>query len=233
MATGTASLHTDSDKVRMRNEIREQIVAKLFDKEYRDIFVSEQINTGLAFQLRTMREAKGWTQSELGEKVRMAQSRISLMEDANYSRYSLNTLKRLGSTFDVALVVRFEPFSKLVDHFAKLNSSALNVTSFEADEFRAESSPSGTLDRLNVALRTQFGKQVSGTYPIPVQDTFAGSNVGVGTATFSFVSVTADEINTSGKDWLMRETNHSQVPVASPMPANIMQQMQERKERAA
>src|SRR5713101_5498870 len=119
MATGTASFHTDTDKVRMRNEIREQIVAKLSDKEYRDIFVSEQINTGLAFQLRSMREARGWTQSELGKKVGMAQSRISLMEDANYSRYSLNTLKRLGSTLDVALVVRFEPFSKLVDHFVK------------------------------------------------------------------------------------------------------------------
>jgi len=138
MATGIVSNHTDSDKARMRNDIRQQIVAKLSDKEYRDIFVSEQINTGLAFQIQAMREKRGWTQAELGEKTGMAQSRISVMEDANYSRLSLNTLKRLASAFDVALVVRFEPFSGLVEHFVHLDSSSLNVASFENDSFANE-----------------------------------------------------------------------------------------------
>jgi len=133
----------------MRNEIREQIVNKLSDKEYRDIFVSEQINTGLAFQIRTMREKRGWTQSQLGEKAGMAQSRISVMEDANYSRFSLNTLKRLASAFDVALVVRFEPFSRLVEHFVTLDSSSLNIPSFQEDEFYLETSPSENLATLS------------------------------------------------------------------------------------
>jgi transcriptional regulator with XRE-family HTH domain len=138
MATGIVSKHIDSDRARMRNEIRRQIVNKLSDKEYRDIFVSEQINTGLAFQIQTMREKRGWTQAELGRKTGMAQSRISVMEDANYSRLSLNTLKRLASAFDVALVVRFEPFSGLVEHFVHLDSSSLNVASFENDSFENE-----------------------------------------------------------------------------------------------
>jgi transcriptional regulator with XRE-family HTH domain len=147
MATGAALFHTDTDRVRMRNEIRRQIVNKLSDKEYRDIFVSEQINTGLAFQIKAMREARGWTQAELGDKAGgMAQSRISIMEDANYSRFSLNTLKRLASAFDVALIVRFEPFSKLVEHFVTLDSSALSISSFNEDQFYEETSFSENLE---------------------------------------------------------------------------------------
>lgn len=157
MTTVVASFRTDSDRVRMRNEIRKQIVGKLSDKEYRDIFVSEQINTGLAFQIRAMREQRGWTQSKLGKEARMAQSRISIMEDANYSRFNLNTLKRVASAFDVALVVRFEPFSKLVDNFVNLDSSSLKVASFKDDTFSAETSQPQTLTALNLGVGTVAG----------------------------------------------------------------------------
>ena len=133
----------------MRNEIREQIVNKLSDKEYRDIFVSEQINTGRAFQIRGLREQRGWSQSELGQRAGMAQSRISVMEDANYSRFSLNTLKRLASAFDVALTVRFDPYRKLVENFIGLDSSALEMPSFTEDVFHNETLPSETLAALN------------------------------------------------------------------------------------
>ena len=161
MATEIVLPHTDSDRVRMRNEIRGQIVAKLSDKEYRDIFVSEQVNTGLSFQLRKMREARGWSQSELGKKVGMAQSRISLMEEANYSRYSLNTLRRLASVFDVALVVRFESFSELVEDFVWLDSSSLNVVDFGEDTFVAETLPSGISTTL---IATYVGEASASAY---------------------------------------------------------------------
>ena len=135
MPTEAGLSHTSFDRERARMEIREQIVARLRDKEYRDTFVSEQINTGLAFQIRGLREQRGWTQAELGEKAGMAQARISVMEDANYSRFSLNTLKRLASALDVALVVRFAPFSELVNYFVDLNADSLKAPSFDEDKF--------------------------------------------------------------------------------------------------
>lgn len=141
MATRITLSDTNSDNVRIRNEIRQQLVAKLSDKHYRDIFVSEQINTGLSFQIQAMREAREWSQEELGKKAGMAQSRISLMEDANYSRFTLNTLKRLASAFDVALVVRFEPFSKAVDYFIDLDQSSLKIPGFDTDVLTYETSP--------------------------------------------------------------------------------------------
>lgn len=179
MATVTASFHTDTDKAKMRNEIRQQIVSKLADKEYRDIFVSEQIDTGLAFQIRGLREQRGWSQSELGKRTGMAQSRISVMEDANYSRFSLNTLKRLASALDVALVVRFAPFSRLVDDFARLSSSVLNMPSFDEDVFPSEAMSIQTPSALHAydtqdtgcGMSFSFGFEVSGVDSTPIGET--------------------------------------------------------------
>ena len=135
MGIALVSNLTASRKDEMRQDIRAQLVAKLSNKEYRDIFVSEQINTGLAFQIKALREQRGWSQTELGQRAGMAQSRISVMEDANYSRFSLNTLKRLASAFDVGLVVRFAPYSELVTNFVSLSPVALEAQSFDKDDF--------------------------------------------------------------------------------------------------
>jgi len=174
MPTETALKLTDSDKVRMRNEIRQQIVHKLTNKEYRDIWFAEQINTGLSFQIRGLREQRGWSQAELGQQAGMAQSRISLMEDANYARFSLATLERLASAFDVGLMVRFKPYSCLVDDFVELDSSVLNMPSFEGDNFTSETLPNETLDlkSLNsLAVTSVTGTAISESYKLVYQDT--------------------------------------------------------------
>ena len=94
---------------------REQIVASLQDKEYRDLFVSEEIDTGIPVQIRAMRKARSWSQRDVADRLGMTQEGVSRLENLDYGRYSLATLKRLASAFDVGLVVRFEPFSRLVD----------------------------------------------------------------------------------------------------------------------
>ncbi len=174
MQTETVLNLTDSDKARMRNEIRQQIVGKLTNKEYRDIWFTEQINTGLSFQIRGLREQRGWSQAELGKRTGMAQSRISLMEDANYARFSLTTLKRLASAFDVGLMVRFRPYSGLVDDFVELDSSVLNMPGFEEDTFTSEAPPTETFDleALNsIAVTSVSGAAISESYKFVYQDT--------------------------------------------------------------
>lgn len=161
MLTEITSSHTDSDKLRMRNEVRQQLFRKLADKEYRDIFVDEQINTGLAFQIRGLREQRNWSQAELGKRAGMAQSRISVMEDANYSRFSLSTLKRLASAFDVGLTVKFSPYGKLVEDFIALDSSALNMPGFTEDSPVAEAAPFQTQSLLNSILVTHYSEKAT------------------------------------------------------------------------
>lgn len=184
MATGGGLSHTNTDKVARRNKMREQLAAKLADKGYRHLFVSEQINTGLAFQLRAMREARGWTQAELGRRAGMAQARVSLMEDANYSRFSLNTLKRLASALDVALDVRFEAFSDLVDRFVKLDSSSLNVPSYEGDVFIAD--PPTDVGAVSNVLATCYLGEA--TLAGPYSGTFSGTGMTDFGSTFSLQS---------------------------------------------
>ncbi len=118
----------------MNSTRRKQIVSSLKDKEYRDLFVSNEISVGLPFQIRALREKRNWTQGELADKTGKAQGVISQLEDPNYGRFTLATLKRLASAFDVALIVRFVPFSELVGRAVNLDSTDLAVPSFHEDE---------------------------------------------------------------------------------------------------
>ena len=84
-------------------------------KEHRAAFVASQINIGIPFQIRALRKQRQWDQKVLAEKAGMAQPRIALMERPGHGELTLKTLKRLADAYDVALVVRFAPFSELVD----------------------------------------------------------------------------------------------------------------------
>ena len=126
-----------------------QIAASLQDKEYRQAFVSAQISNGLPFQIRTTREDRGWTQGELAERAGMSQEAVSRLESFTYGKFTLSTLKRLAAALDVALIVRFVPFSELVDWSANLAPADLSVPDFDHDpgfSARLSSATSGALD---------------------------------------------------------------------------------------
>lgn len=129
-----------------------QIAASLQDKEYRQAFVAAQISNGLPFQIRSTREDRGWTQCELAERVGMSQEAISRLESFSYGKFTLQTLKRLAAAFDVALVVRFVPFSEIVDWSAKLSPGDLAVPDFDHD-------PGFTTQRASEAL-SEFELQI-------------------------------------------------------------------------
>ncbi len=87
-----------------------------------------------------MRDQTDWTQEQLAEKVGTNQNAISRLENPNYGKATITTLKRIASVFDVALVVRFVPFSQLVDWVSGtpfldrgLSSESLTVPSFEKE----------------------------------------------------------------------------------------------------
>ena len=117
----------------MTTERRSQIIESLKDKDVREYYVAEHIAEGLAFQVKALREARGWTQAELGQRAKMAQERISQLEDPNYGKPTLSTLRRLAAAFDVALVVRLAPFSELVDWTTHLTPESLAPKDFDND----------------------------------------------------------------------------------------------------
>jgi len=101
----------------------------LEDQEYRREFAGD-VGTGLAFQIRMLREKHGWTQEELASRTGKQQETISHWEDPNYGSYTLNSLKSLAGAFDVALVVKFAPFSELVNWGIELTPEKLAPKSY-------------------------------------------------------------------------------------------------------
>tara|TARA_B100000315_G_C14449151_1_gene528265 strand:+ start:142 stop:705 length:564 start_codon:yes stop_codon:yes gene_type:complete len=116
---------------------KEKLIDELKDKEYREVFVEEHINVGIPFQIKTIRDERGWSQTELGKNVHeiMKQEQISRLEDPNYASFTLSTLKKLASAFDVGLVVRFVPISDLVKWELGLTSESLKAISFDDDAY--------------------------------------------------------------------------------------------------
>lgn len=115
---------------------RQRLIAQLQEAEYRRGFVEGHATDTIAFQLRAMRKAEGWEQRDVAEKLgnRKLQPMISRYENPDYGKYSISTLLELAAAFDVALAVRFVPFSELVDWDSSANPAKVCPPSFEKDE---------------------------------------------------------------------------------------------------
>jgi transcriptional regulator with XRE-family HTH domain len=106
-------------------------------KAYRDAYVSADIADTITAQMIALRKKHGWSQKELAERANMKQSRISAIEDPEYENISIATLKRLASVFDVALTVRFIPFSELAHWVHHLSPVKLALKCFHVDSLTA------------------------------------------------------------------------------------------------
>jgi len=114
---------------------REQIWQSLNDYEYRHQFIGEEINVGIAFQIRSLRNRqKKLKQDELARLMNVKQPLVSSWENPNYGKYTLGTLKGLAKAFDVGLLVRFVPFSKLADWAANLTHDDIAPPSFDEEQ---------------------------------------------------------------------------------------------------
>jgi len=75
---------------------------------YRKSFARTLQQIDLAMLVREMREAAGFTQTELAKKARTTQSVIARLEDAEYAGHSLTMLERIAAACGVALKLRAE-----------------------------------------------------------------------------------------------------------------------------
>jgi len=111
------------------NNLREEFK----DKDYRHGYADESLSTYIATQIKVLREQRKLTQKELGEATGMAQPRIHLLENINYSAWSINTLRRLAKAFDLRLSVKFETFSSLILEVASFSRAVLERKPFDED----------------------------------------------------------------------------------------------------
>ena len=140
------------------------LAEELRSKPYRDAFVAAQIRIGLPMQCRSLRESREWTQPQLAESSGMSQPRISELERPGERKPNLDTLLRLASAFDVALQVRFVPFSQLVDDDDSLDYDTFHVAHFEEDMARLERQEEQRKSVLSIKKpRSNIERELEGT----------------------------------------------------------------------
>jgi transcriptional regulator with XRE-family HTH domain len=127
-------------------------------------FVDSHLAKNLAFQIRGMREIRRWSQQDLAQKTGMTQNAISRLENPFYGKATITTLKRIAAACDVALVVRFAPFSQLVKWAtgATFEDHGLSMESTMVPSFVQEDAVSGsTLGTVVIADRQHYSINVA------------------------------------------------------------------------
>jgi len=114
---------------------RRTLLSKLRDPEYRRAFSSAQARRTISAQIKKLRSSAGrdWTQKELGERAGMKQNAIARLENPSYGEYSVRTLQRIADAFDVGLVVKFAPFSEVIEQNQSASTSRFAPLSFEQE----------------------------------------------------------------------------------------------------
>lgn len=140
------------------NELTEKLKQEFRDKETRQIYADDFLNTSIATQLKVLREQRGLTQTELAELAGMRQERISVLEDVNYSSWTINVLRRLADAFDLRLSVKFESFGSFLYEFETFDRQTLERPSFEDDiEFHGMPQTTAQVIRLNTNIQQIVG----------------------------------------------------------------------------
>lgn len=103
--------------------------------------VQSNLTEGIAFQIKATRNARNLTQARLAELSGMTQNNLSRLEDPDYGKHTLSSLKRIAEALDVALAVRFVPYSQYIDWLSGtpfldegLRPEALAVPNFGQEE---------------------------------------------------------------------------------------------------
>jgi transcriptional regulator with XRE-family HTH domain len=82
--------------------LTKRLFEKLKSKPYRQAYVAEHVRTGIAYQIRSLRAQRGWSQKRLAEEMGKPQSVVSRLEDPDYGKLSVQTILEGAAVFDVA-----------------------------------------------------------------------------------------------------------------------------------
>ena len=91
------------------DDFQKQLSRLRRNRAFPGAFEKKRAEAEVAFQIRRLREAKGWTQKDLARKAGCSQQAISAIEQAGYKRHSLPLLRRVAQVLDADVVVALIP----------------------------------------------------------------------------------------------------------------------------
>jgi transcriptional regulator with XRE-family HTH domain len=113
--------------------------AALGDRDYRHAYAEGHVSDFLTSQIHSMRTSRGWSQDDLADKAGVSQPMISGWE-RSCEGVRLTSLHKLAEAFDVALLVKFAPFSQLAKEAIGARADTA-VPSFDDDSRAAIAFP--------------------------------------------------------------------------------------------
>jgi transcriptional regulator with XRE-family HTH domain len=115
------------------NDILESLRHELRDPEYSEVYAESFLDSLIATQIKVLREQSGLSQQDLAEKIGTRQSVLSRIENINYSKWNVTTLKKLARAFRVRLKVSFETYGSLIMDVQAFSREGLQRTPRELD----------------------------------------------------------------------------------------------------
>lgn len=116
------------------SELHEKLHQEFQDEDYRYAYDEAFSNSRMATQIKVIREQReGMTQAKLAELAGMKQSRISALENVDYSMWSISTLRRLARALGVRLAFGFESWGELLPEIESFGRDALERPRFADD----------------------------------------------------------------------------------------------------
>jgi transcriptional regulator with XRE-family HTH domain len=111
----------------------EKSFRRLANKKRRRAYVHAELVNGVAHQIRVLRQQRKWTQQQLAKRLGTSQTVVSRLEDPSYGKFSVQTLLNVGSAFDVAVLVRYMPFSEFMLHTWDTSPSRFEAVAYDED----------------------------------------------------------------------------------------------------
>jgi len=114
---------------------RSKKISKLIsDPKFRVSYMRAKLNINVPSQIRALRLRRQLTQTALAGEAGMKQPRISAMERPGETNFNLDTLTRLAAAYKVGLIVKFAPFSEVLDWENGFSQDTFDVVEIDEDD---------------------------------------------------------------------------------------------------
>jgi transcriptional regulator with XRE-family HTH domain len=120
------------------------------DNEAPYVYAETFVNAHTAAQIKTVREQREMSQQALADKIGTKQSGISRLENANYSTWKVETLRKIARAYGLWLDIQFKEFGELPPRVENFRKETLVRSKFEDDPvfLAAQVSPEPTQDEV-------------------------------------------------------------------------------------
>src|SRR6266487_1603448 len=115
------------------SQLLERLRENFQDESARYAYVEAFLNASIAAQVKELRDIQEMSQQDLADKIGTKQSGISRLENANYSSWKVETLRKLARAFGLRLRISFEEFGTLVPEIENFKSTTCRKRKFADD----------------------------------------------------------------------------------------------------